>query len=330
MTWPMELERRALYNALRMNWLLDPSTEVEPWQVEDYRVMSFEMIFDRLKEKGITLDRAHFVAMAEDHLTPEELTEELLDETDADAKEQDQIYLLVFELWRRLVPEKPCLSVFCDELDYQIHLYDKGQVSSVESIQDVLANLEVILDENADEGADPVVIFESICSGCANDIETFLYDFIAEQIDNENYSYASDLLDGFGDYVKDVKWFDFLRTRLTAANDAKGANHLISQLAEEAAEENDIEYNLEILAFMVEAGERQVFTMLVNRTVPLLETEEDFFDLLTICADFFHRLDLEQIENKLQRLVASRNKNHFDKDMDLNDPQIAELLKIIS
>ena len=35
----MDAERRALYNSLRMHWLLDPNMAVEPWQVEDYRSM---------------------------------------------------------------------------------------------------------------------------------------------------------------------------------------------------------------------------------------------------------------------------------------------------
>ena len=54
----MELERRALYNSLRMNWLIDPTIQADAWQVEDYRLMSYKAIFDRLKEKGVHLDRS--------------------------------------------------------------------------------------------------------------------------------------------------------------------------------------------------------------------------------------------------------------------------------
>ena len=36
----MQIERRALYNLMRMNWQIDPSLPAEPWQVEDYRVFT--------------------------------------------------------------------------------------------------------------------------------------------------------------------------------------------------------------------------------------------------------------------------------------------------
>ena len=41
-----------------------------------------------------------------------------------------------------------------------------------------------------DEGLPPEQAFQLISPYCANDIETFLYDFIAEQIDEDNESYA--------------------------------------------------------------------------------------------------------------------------------------------
>ena len=75
----MELERRALYNALRLNWLRDPNLAAEPWQVEDYRNMSLEAIFERLKLQDIELDRTSFLKAAEEFDTPEELTRERLE-----------------------------------------------------------------------------------------------------------------------------------------------------------------------------------------------------------------------------------------------------------
>ena len=268
--------------------------------------------------------------MAENHLTPEELTDELLAETKMDPKAQDQIYLLIFELWRRLLPEKPCLSVFCNELDHQIHQYDKGHSDRVESIQDALANLQVILDENTDEGANPVSVFDSISACCANDIESFLYDFIAEQIDNLNYSYASELLDGFNEYIKDVKWFDFLRARILAPTDSEGANQMIRQIVQETSNDKDLEFNLELLSFMVQAGERDVFVKLVKQTIKLLEFEEDFQDLLNICADYFHRFDLDNVEQKLQKLINDRSQNMFERQINPKDPHFSELMKIIA
>lgn len=324
----MQIERRALYNSLRMNWLLDPSIKVEPWQVEDYRSMPMTAIFQRLQDKGYVLDKTSFLGLAEAVDTPEELTDDLLADSTLTSSESDQIYLLIFEIWRRLLPEKPCLSVFCDELDHTIYAYDTGTIDKTETIQDAIANLEVILDENADQGGDPVEVFESVTSGCANDVENFLYDFIAEQIDNDNASYASELLDGFSEYVHDVKWFDFLKARLMVNSDPAGADKLIRQLVHESAKDPDLELNLAIISSLVQGGERSLFALLVKKTVELLEKEEDFQDLLELCADYYRCLDQEQDEQAIMNILKSRPKANLGAPVKKSDPQVAQLIKI--
>lgn len=326
----MQVERRVLYNSLRMNWLLDPSLKVEPWQVEDYRSLRLETLFERLKEKDLFLDRVSFLALAENVDTPENLTDDLLADADLSPSEQDQIYLLVFELWRRLIPEKLCLSIFCDELDNQIFLYDRGQLENIESLEDLLANLEVILDENTDEGGDPHEVFESICACCANDIENFLYDFIARQIDGQNYSYASELLDGFINYVKEIRWFEFLKARLLAVQDPQSANETIRQLLANAAKNPDLDFNLEILTFLVKGGEKDIFLKMVKRTLALLELEEDFQDLLSICADYYRLLDHDNEERAIQNILEKRSNNALEGVFNPGDAQVKELLQIIS
>jgi hypothetical protein len=325
----MKIERRALYNLMRMNWLLDSNTEAEPWQVDDYRNMPSELIFERLKAHDILLERSIFLKLSENFDTPEELTDDLLADTYGDSITQDQVYLLVFELWRRLLPETPSLSIFCDELDYQIYLYDSGKQENSEAIQDSIANLQVILDENADQGVDPVDVFESVCSGCANDLESFLYDYISDQIENGNLAYASELLDGFNDYVKDLRWFDFLKVRLMSQTDPQSANELIKQLINEVAEKPDIEFNLELLSFFIQAGEREIFVDLVKKTLPLIKFEEDFQDLLSICIDYYRRLDRDLEEQQLQKLLRKRSYIHLEGTVDQKDSHLFELIKII-
>lgn len=326
----MQIERRALYNSLRMNWLLDPTMDIEPWQVQDYRAFPISELFKRLKEKEIDLDRTSFIALADNMDTPEELTDQLLNDSELNNTEQDQIYLLFFELWRRFVPEKQSLSIFCDELDHQIHLYDQNQLKSTEAIQDVLANLIIILDENTDQGISAAEAFESISAACANDLESFLYDFTAEQIDNNNYSYASDLIDNFSTYVRDTKWFDFLKARIQFISDPSKANKAVRSLMEKAISEKDLTFNLELLTFMAQAAEQDTFVFLVKQTIPLLEIEEDALDLLVVCADFFHRLDQENEEKAIQNIIKKRSKNNPEKPFKPNDSDLTELLRIIS
>lgn len=324
----MQMERRALYNSLRMNWLLEPSIKVESWQVEDYRSMPVTAIFQRLKDKGYVLDKPSYLGLAEAVDTPEELTDDLLADSTLSNSESDQIYLLIFELWRRLLPEKPCLSVFCDELDHIIYAFDTGMIDKTETIQDAIANLEVILSENADRGVDPVDVFESVTSNCANDVENFLYDFIAEQIDNDNNSYASELLDGFTEYVNDVKWFDFLKARLMATNDPAGSDKLIRQLVQESAKHPDLEFNFAILSFLVHGGERSLFAFLVKKTAELLNKEEDFQDLLELCADYYRCLDQDQEEQAILAILKGRPKGNLEALIKKTDPQVSQLIKI--
>lgn len=326
----MNPERRALYNSLRYNWLLDPTIAVDAWQVEDYREMSLPTLFDKLRKKDFNWDKQEFIRLAENFDNPEDLTIEVIKTKNFSRAEQDYLYLIIFELWRRLVPEKPSLTIFCDELDYQIHLHDTGLQENSEALQNIVANLEVILEENIDHGADPIDVFVKISEGCANDIESFLYDYIAEQIDEKNYNYASELIDSFCDYATEPRWFDFLRTRLLAVKDPIMANRLLYQLTEEAGEDPDLEFNLEMLSFMVHDGDRELFVELAHKTLPLIKVEEDFRDFLNICADFYRCIDAEQEEKMITKILQNRVKIDPWSTLQQTDPGVAETKKVIT
>ena len=51
---------------------------------------------------------------------------------DENAKREDRVYLLIFELWRRLASHKPSLSIFCDELDYIISRFEEDEDDNLE------------------------------------------------------------------------------------------------------------------------------------------------------------------------------------------------------
>lgn len=324
----MQIDRRALYNSLRMNWLADPTLNVEPWQVEDYRSIDLDILFERLQEFGIALDRQTFQLFAENIDTPEDLTDEFLAENELDTRSEDQVYLIIFELWRRLATEKKSLSIFLDELDHQIYLYDHGHLKNQETIQDALEEFSLILEENMDSGIDPSSIFETISASSANDLESFLYDFILEQIDHENYSYASELLDDFIDYVPGEKWFQFLKAQIQAVNDTPLANQTIRKLLQENAKIDDLEFNLEVLSFVAKAGEYDIFLNLLKKSLPLIETEEDFIDLAYLSMEYFERLDLDARKQAIQKIVDSRSKIPPQSKFRKNEPQVAEFVRI--
>lgn len=321
-----QLDQRALYNLLRMNWLNDPSLPVESWQVEDYRQLPLSELFERLQPLSIHLDKHSFVAYANDCDSPEDLTSYLIGDQKLNAMTEDKIYLLVFELWRRLLTEKPSLSIFCDELDHQIYQYDQGQSPNAHALQDALDDLITVLEENVDQGIKPTEAFPLVISYCANNVESFLYDFILEQLESDHDSYAQELLEAFSPYVKDNKWFDLLQARLACHLHPKAVNKWLTKVMDEHLKEPDLDYHLELLSIMLEVGTPTLFRQLVQQTLPLLKIEEDFQDLLFIMADYYHRLDQEKPEALIQQILQKRRSKSSTDPLNPKDPDLMALL----
>jgi hypothetical protein len=325
----MDLERRSLYNSLRINWLHDPSISVEPWQVEDYRIIPLQALFERLALHEIELNRPIFIALAEDVEAPEDLLESMVRDLEVDERSKDQIYLLVFELWRRLLPEKPTLTIFCDELDYQIHEYDFGNSNNYEALQNTLENLQAILEENIDLGIDPKEAFELISSKCANNIEGFLYDFIAELIDENNTVYAKELLEAFEGYLEDSKWFDFLKVQLTSSSDPEAANEMLLKILQQF-DPPELELYLEILAYLGPEGDAAMFLNFYKHTLPLIKCEDDFKELLQICADFYRNSRHGDAIDKIEGILLKRSKINSRQAIHPADPDIVELCDVMN
>ena len=325
----MDIGRRALYNLIRMNWINDPTTPCERWQVEDYRSLSTSQLFHALQNMGIPWDSDTFHLYAQSVESPEELTDLLLKDTDLEPADQDRVYLVLFEIWRRLLPERVSLSLFSDELDHQIFMYDKGNVSAAESIQDAIANLQDLMDDNVDEGESHQAIFQLISGACANDLESFLYDYIAEQIDNGDTGYAAELVEGFDPYIGNSMWFDLLKVRLMELEDPEKSQEDLRKLLTKAVREKELTFNLEVLAFVSQCGEKKDFNKMVRTSVPLLNVEEDLQDLLSICEDYYRCLDEDGKEQAIQKIRNSRSLYNLSKKLDPKDRGVEDLLKLI-
>ena len=83
------MERRAYYNALRVNLHKDPSLVVQDWQICDYRKLSSATLFVMLAEFDLYLDRNSFLTFTEDYETPEELTDNLIADLNIDEESID-------------------------------------------------------------------------------------------------------------------------------------------------------------------------------------------------------------------------------------------------
>src|SRR5579872_1889639 len=268
----MDWQGRALYNFLRSSWQEDRTISVEPWQVEDYRKLSQKDLFKRLDQLKIPLTEESFFHYAHHSDTPEELVDCLWID-DEDAAGCDQAYLILFELWRRLLPDRQSLSIFFDELDQLIDLRDRGELADDEKLQKALSDLEDILDFHVDAGSAPPDVFAVVSQYCSHDLESFIYDYINDQIDQENDLTASELLDGFYPYMPDPRWFDLLRARLFLNTDPDDANQLLECLLEDAQENPDPALNLEIIHLLAHGGEPALFIRALKQTYPLLKKE---------------------------------------------------------
>jgi hypothetical protein len=317
------IQTKALYNLLRLNAKEDPSMKVDPWALENFRLLPLEIIFGRLASLHLQLDRNSFTHYASECDSPEELAELLLDEK-MDSATCDQVYLLLFELWRRLLPERPSLSIFCDELDRRIEEYDAGTSTSDEPIQDGLANLLEVLQEHVDRGMPPKEAFRSISDFCASDLECFLFETIAELLDERNQLYAQELLEEFEPYIQDPLQFEFLAARLSTFTDIGEANRRIAVLLKKKLES---ELLFEILHLLVSSGEHHLFQDAMKKLLPQLKTEEEFQEVMEIAADYYRRLDQDEREEAILKLKTKRE--NAAPELNLTDPDLRKFEELV-
>jgi len=319
----MQLQTKALYNLVRFTSHYNPSQKVKKWQIENLRDLDDKKLFEKLKKFNLNLDKETFLQYGSKIDSPEELTELLAAELDSENK--DQVYLVLFELHRRFLSDKRSLSIFCDELDHQIFLYDTHQLKNDEPLQNALANLKNILDSSFDLGTPQKKAFKQLLQYLAHDLDNFLFDYIHDQIDAKNEIYAFDLIDGFYPYIEKNLWFDFLKAKLLALKDISASTAIIEKIIDENP---NLELQLRILYFMVDRGDRNLFLKIAKITTQHLKKERELKHLLELLQDFYLRLDNENMEIKIANLLKQRLKINDEKPVKKID--IDELLKIIS
>lgn len=304
----MKLAPKALYNSLRMSAPHDTAFDAKSWQIEEYREIALDELFLRLNKYQISFDRQAFIAYANEYDSPEELFEAII-ELEEWGEDADEVYLLLFELWRRLVPEKQSVSLICDELDHQIFFYDNGLTNRREPLDDALSSFANLVQENLDN--DPQVaadeVFEVISQYCANDIPSFLYDYISELIDKQETSYAAELLEQFFQYMGESYWFEFLQARLIALENMRHASQYIRELFERSQKEQDLEFHLEILTYLARKVDMEFFREVLTKAIPLIDSEEDIGELLHISQELFTNLGRQDIAQELTNLIPDKN-----------------------
>jgi hypothetical protein len=280
----MEIAPKAFYNSLKMNCLHDSSQKIDAWKIEDLRSVPLDKLFSRLVEKHIVLDRASFNAYAYEFDTPEELAIAIIPETD---EEPDAAFLILFELWRRLAAEKPTISIVCDELDYQITMFDMGTLSSLEPLDDAFQSFYTVLQENVDSGLIPAEAFIALSEHCAHDIGQFLYDYISELIGDEEFSYALELIERYYPFVFDKRYFEFLQAQLDAVDAPRVSYERIKSILAASDTPPALNLNIDILTFLSMGIFPDLFCEAAKKTIPLLVDNEDLDEFLRLSRHYF-------------------------------------------
>lgn len=320
----LQLYPKAYFNWVRLKWEHMPSYPVEPWQVEDYRDFTIETLFEKLASLGLTLTEENFLLVAENYQSPEELTHYLW------SKKENEfpIYLILFELWRRLLPEKDSLSIFCDEFDNRMRLYLKDPTHD-HGLSNSLQRLQEILEESTDLGDSPRAIFTTLSRHVAHDLEGFLFDYITDQIDARNDLEAAELLKSFYPFVAGIMSFNFLSARLLILIDAHEGNLAFIKLLEHLSESPDLDLLLEIAAFLIHHGDPHLFQKAARLSVDHLKTEEDLQELLAIIADYCHFVEKDREEEKIQAVFKKRLEKETEAPVKTTDPDLIFLKTLL-
>ncbi len=295
---------RALYNLLSMNVKRHPQLDVEPWQVENYRVMSEKVLFSRLKELGIHLSKNAFLLAVDKVETPEELTERLYQGDEFVCHQR--IFLCLFELWRRFAHHKRPLSVFCDALDHLIEQYEEGNLECEGALEEMLVAWQGVLEDHVDEGGERDEALPLFSEFSCHDLERFVYEYVAHRIALEDDLYASELLEGFYDFVQEPHWFDFLRVRLVFNVDREEGKVMVERLLEVEREAPNLQLLFEVLHFLIYAGELDLFYSVFRRAFERITNLAELHDWLLIASEYMNCSEQFTKEEEINQLIEKK------------------------
>jgi hypothetical protein len=289
---------------------IERAMESENFIPNNPKSFSTNELFQKLETLNASLDAQSFQSLSDQFESPEELTAHLTKQLQID--EKTALYRIVFELWKRLCPEKKSLSIFCDEFNEMITHYKKGQRENENA--DLVAFLQYILEENLDSGIKPKMAFQNIQSYFQHDLEGFLYRYILDQINEGHAGYASELLDGFYNYLSKTSWFDYLKIRKAILdNPEEGFSHLGAFITQQK-KRGDLSLLLEIYNYVAHSAHHGLFNTNLSSVLHLIETESDFLKALQLTIIYYEHIDKNRALN-LSSLLAKRDTPHaFSKE----------------
>lgn len=309
---------KAYFNWLRLKYQDAQASSLthQGWEIENYRNLSVSELLNRLNAFSLHLSSHDFIKLSQPYTSPEELTQNLFPNQESPFKG----YLIIFELWRRLIPNKISLSICGDEFDHQIDQYYQNSLEAEIAIEGILEHFMKILESNIDEGVSIDSVFNFFKRHLAHNLEEFLYDFISDQIHYQKYEKASELLHFVSGCGWDTNWIHFLKAQILISEQEKEGNEAFKELLDSDSVRNQIDLLLEITAFLVHHGCITLFQQACFLTLKELGTEEDFQDLLAILIDYCDSVNQDKELKCIKTILSQRSNKNLSDPVASEDP----------
>lgn len=289
---------RAYYNLLYLQNLRGFEVNAMEWEYLDYRALDDRELFDRIQRLHYAFDKDSFIEYCQDFDSPEELIYSL--ET-GDSELKNKLYLLLFELWRRFLPQKKSISIFADELDRKIAAYE----SNKDGVELLLALEEVveILESNTLTEEPLEAIFERFCLYVAHDLESVVYTYIDSKLKSSDEDYSIDLLDHFLPYVREKRALQFLRLKSLPIDYFEERNRLTKYLCESLQEKVNVAISLPFLFYLIESKDKEHFVDLFSSLIHQVEEEGALVSLLDVLVEYHRSFGREELEQKVSAFL---------------------------
>jgi len=115
---------------------------------------------------------------------------------------------------------------------------------------------------------------------------------------------------------------------VVAEADPEEGEKMLAHILEDQEHNPDFDLLLEIARFLVHQGDVRYFRDVVKQSRHLIETEEDFQELLAITSEFYRLLDLEEESQKVFEILMKRQGIALEKEIGSNDKGFRDYFKL--
>ncbi|MGR3952256.1 MAG: hypothetical protein QRY74_05115 [Chlamydia sp.] len=343
-----DMATKAIYNNISFHSQnpsernLDSTAAYQEWMFRNWRIIPLEMLFRELNDLGIHLDKSLFLSWAYDSDSPEDLLLLLAPEESEELEEENQddldhIYLILFELWRRFLPERRSISIVADDIDcaiveynaLDIEIHDPIRATFIQRVIGLIAEyvraLQLGLDhiqEHANDETDKAIqeagvssighaIFSMTQPFFVHEIGRFIFDFILEELNEDTQHEMRLVVDGLRSFIIPPSWGVCMEAHILAYENEERAVSIAKEVLKQIFPQShrqkrsgyiDTPAALSILLLAAKIGNNMLFQIAIRNIlehVTPLESE-DLFEIVSIAS-----LYTEVVEHPLLSQVSA-------------------------